>query len=130
MGVRTTHAWRLGGFNPACHSGWLLYDNTKGLSIGGVCFFAIALQEHWNRLIARVFSNGADTSSPQKQTNKQCKYLPRSSLIGPLVVVCLPISDDNSLGNYRWRNFSQWLKMTIRKCLPSFKSVTGVIWPL
>ena len=71
MGVRTTHAWRLGGFNPACHSGWLLYDNTKGLSIGGVCFFAIALQEHWNRLIARVFSNGADTSSPQKQTNKQ-----------------------------------------------------------
>ena len=70
MGVRTTHAWRLGGFNPACHSGWLLYDNTKGLSIGGVCFFAIALQEHWNRLIARVFSNGADTSSPQKQTNK------------------------------------------------------------
>ena len=29
MGVRTTHAWRLGGFNPACHSGWLLYDNTK-----------------------------------------------------------------------------------------------------
>ena len=71
MGVRTTHAWRLGGFNPACHSGWLLYDNTKGLSIGGVCFFAIALQEHWNRLIARVFSNGADTSSPQKQTNNQ-----------------------------------------------------------
>ena len=28
-GVRTTHAWRLGVFNPACHSGWLLYDNTK-----------------------------------------------------------------------------------------------------
>ena len=71
MGVRTTHAWRLGGFNPACHSGWLLYDNTKGLSIGGVCFFAIALQEHWNRLIARVFSNGADTSPQHKQTNKQ-----------------------------------------------------------
>ena len=71
MGVRTTHAWRLGGFNPACHSGWLLYDNTKGLSIGGVCFFAIALQEHWNRLIARVFSNGADASPQHKQTNKQ-----------------------------------------------------------
>ena len=73
MGVRTTHAWRLGGFNPACHSGWLLYDNTKGLSIGGVCFFAIALQEHWNRLIARVFSNGADTSPQHKQTNKQLR---------------------------------------------------------
>ena len=75
MGVRTTHAWRLGGFNPACHSGWLLYDNTKGLSIGGVCFFAIALQEHWNRLIARVFSNGADTSPQHKQTNKQTTYV-------------------------------------------------------
>ena len=28
--VSTTHAWRLGVFNPACHLGWLLYDdNTK-----------------------------------------------------------------------------------------------------
>ena len=34
-------------------------------------FLCHCTQEHWNRLIARVFSNGADTSPQHKQTNKQ-----------------------------------------------------------
>ena len=32
-------------------------------------FLCHCTQEHWNRLIARVFSNGADTSPQHKQTN-------------------------------------------------------------
>ena len=36
-----------------------------------VCLLVESVSLHYrNRLIAGVFSNGADTSSPQKQTNK------------------------------------------------------------
>ena len=71
MGVRTTHAWRLGGFNPACHSGWLLYDNTKGLSIGGVCFFAIALRNTGTGLSQEYSVMGPTPAHHRnKQTNK------------------------------------------------------------
>ena len=35
-------------------------------------FLCHCTQEHWNRLIARVFSNGADTSPQHKQTKKHC----------------------------------------------------------
>ena len=45
-------------------------------------FLCHCTQEHWNRLIARVFSNGADTSPQHKQTNKQLNWSPSWSELG------------------------------------------------
>ena len=71
-GVRTTHAWRLGVFNPACHSGWLLYDNTK------VCLLveSVSLPLHYGNTgtgLSQEYSVMGPTPvhSINKQTNDQ-----------------------------------------------------------
>ena len=68
--VSTTHAWRLGfSIRLAIQAGSCMI--TPRSVYWWSLFLCHCTQEHWNRLIARVFSNGADTSPQHKQTNKQ-----------------------------------------------------------